>query len=48
MMEGSKAELTVRIYGIEFDMLEKLASQIRDIINNTPGGSCLLYTSRCV
>ncbi|MBN8420862.1 MAG: efflux RND transporter permease subunit [Verrucomicrobia bacterium] len=44
MMEGSKAELTVRIYGIEFDMLEKLASQIRDIINNTPGGSAELET----
>lgn len=44
MMEGSKAELTVRIYGIEFDVLEKLASQIRDIINNTPGGSAELET----
>ncbi|WP_395732212.1 efflux RND transporter permease subunit [Prosthecobacter sp.] len=44
MMEGSKAELTVRIYGIDFDLLEKLASQIRDIINNTPGGSAELET----
>jgi cobalt-zinc-cadmium resistance protein CzcA len=44
MMEGSKAELTVRIYGIEFDLLEKLASQIRDIINTTSGGSAELET----
>ena len=44
MMEGSKAELTVRIYGIEFDMLEKLAGQIRDIINSTSGGSAELET----
>jgi cobalt-zinc-cadmium resistance protein CzcA len=44
MMEGSKAELTVRVYGIDFDLLEKLAVQIRDIINATPGGKAELET----
>lgn len=44
MMEGSKAELTVRIYGIDFDVMEKLAMQVRDIINSTPGGKAELET----
>jgi heavy metal efflux system protein len=44
MMEGTKAELAVRIYGIDFDLLEQLASQIRDIINATPGGVAELET----
>jgi cobalt-zinc-cadmium resistance protein CzcA len=45
MMEGTKAELAVRIYGIDFDVLEKLAEQIRDIINHTPGGEAELETA---
>ncbi|MBB5034430.1 efflux RND transporter permease subunit [Prosthecobacter vanneervenii] len=45
MMEGTKAELAVRIYGIDFDVLEKLAAQIRDIINSTPGGAAELETN---
>lgn len=44
MMEGTKAELAVRIYGTDFDMLEKLAMQIRDIINSTPGGEAEFET----
>ena len=44
MMEGTKAELAVRIYGIDFDVLEKLAVQIKDIINATPGGDAELET----
>ncbi len=44
MMEGTKAELAVRIYGIDFDVLEKLAEQTRDIINSTPGGEADLET----
>ena len=44
MMEGTKAELAVRIYGIDFDVLEKLAEQTRDIINSTPGGEAELET----
>ncbi len=45
MMEGTKAELAVRIYGLEFDMLETLAMQIRDIINATPGGAAEFETA---
>jgi cobalt-zinc-cadmium resistance protein CzcA len=44
MMEGSKAELTLRIYGIDFDVLEQLATQIKDILNTTPGGDAELET----
>lgn len=44
MMEGTKAELAVRIYGLDFDVLEKLATQIRDIINDTPGGEAEFET----
>jgi cobalt-zinc-cadmium resistance protein CzcA len=45
MMEGTKAELAVRIYGVEFDMLEHLASQVRDIVNSIPGGEAELETA---
>lgn len=45
MMEGTKAELAVRIYGTDFDVLEKLAMQIRDIINSTPGGEAEFETA---
>ncbi|RFC43525.1 MAG: cobalt-zinc-cadmium resistance protein CzcA [Verrucomicrobia bacterium] len=44
MMEGTKAELAVRIYGTDFDLLEKLATQVKDIINATPGGEAELET----
>jgi cobalt-zinc-cadmium resistance protein CzcA len=44
MMEGTKAELAVRIYGTDFDLLEKLANQVKDIINDTPGGEAELET----
>ena len=45
MMEGTKAELAVRIYGIEFDTLDKLSEQIRSIINDTPGGEAEFETA---
>ena len=45
MMEGTKAELAVRIYGVEFDELDKLAGQMRDIINSLPGGKAELETA---
>ncbi len=44
MMEGTKAELSVRIYGTDFDELEKLEKQINGIINDTPGGESELET----
>lgn len=45
MMEGTKAELAVRIYGVEFDMLDHLATQVRDVINSIPGGEAELETA---
>lgn len=39
MLEGSKSELSVKIYGDDYDTLEKLAAQTRDIIRSVPGGS---------
>lgn len=44
MMEGTKSPLAVRIYGNDFDTLEKLARQVRDVIQATPGGSAELET----
>ena len=44
MMEGTKAELAVLIFGSEYETLESLAHQIRDILNRTPGGSAELET----
>jgi len=44
MMEGSKAELTLRLYGIDFDVLDRLATQIKGIIETTPGGEAELET----
>lgn len=45
MMEGTKAELAVRIYGVEFDMLEELATRVQAIINSIPGGEAELETA---
>jgi cobalt-zinc-cadmium resistance protein CzcA len=44
MMEGTKAELAVRVYGPEFDTLESLSIKIRDILNAVPGGEAELET----
>jgi cobalt-zinc-cadmium resistance protein CzcA len=42
MLEGSKAELSVKIYGPEFDVLEKLANEVNDIVKAVPGGDSAL------
>lgn len=44
MMEGTKAELSLILYGSDFETLESLAAKIRDILNRTPGGSAELET----
>lgn len=44
MMEGTKAELAVRIYGTDFDELDRLSAQVRDVISATPGGKAELET----
>src|SRR5437867_13233889 len=37
MLEGTKAELAVKIFGNDYDVLEKLAEQIKGILKKTPG-----------
>jgi heavy metal efflux system protein len=37
MLEGTKAELSVKIFGDDYAVLEKLADQIKEIVEHTPG-----------
>jgi heavy metal efflux system protein len=37
MLEGTKAQLAVKIFGNDYDILEKLAEQIKGILEKTPG-----------
>jgi cobalt-zinc-cadmium resistance protein CzcA len=37
MLEGTKAELAVKIFGDNYDVLDKLADQMKSILENTPG-----------
>ena len=39
MLEGTKAELAVKVFGNDYDVLEKLAGQIKDILEKTPGAA---------
>src|SRR2546422_10752773 len=39
MLEGTKAELSVKIFGNDYDVLEKLAAQIKGILQKTPGAA---------
>jgi len=39
MLEGTKAELSVKIFGDDYDVLEKLADQVKDILEKTPGAA---------
>ncbi len=39
MLEGTKAELSVKIFGDDYDVLEKLAEQIKDVLEKTPGAA---------
>jgi cobalt-zinc-cadmium resistance protein CzcA len=43
MLEGTKAELSVKIFGNDYDVLETLATQIKDILENTPGAAQVEY-----
>src|SRR6058998_1739100 len=43
MLEGTKAELAVKIFGNDYDVLEKLAEQIKDILGKTPGAAQVEY-----
>jgi cobalt-zinc-cadmium resistance protein CzcA len=39
MLEGTKAELAVKIFGNDYDVLEKLAEQIKGIMEKMPGAA---------
>lgn len=39
MLEGTKAELAVKIFGNDYDVLEALAAQIKTVLEQTPGAS---------
>jgi len=43
MLEGTKAELAVKIFGPDYDVLEPLAGQIKDILEATPGAAQVEY-----
>src|SRR5437773_6828072 len=43
MLEGTKAELSVKIFGDDYDVLEKLAAQIKGILEKTPGAAQVEY-----
>ena len=43
MLEGTKAELAVKIFGNDYDVLEKLAEQIKGILEKTPGVAQVEY-----
>jgi cobalt-zinc-cadmium resistance protein CzcA len=39
MLEGTKAELSVKIFGNDYDLLDKFAEQIKEILEKTPGAA---------
>ncbi len=43
MLEGTKAELAVKIFGNDYDVLEKLAEQIKGTLEKTPGAAQVEY-----
>ena len=43
LLEGTKAELAVKIFGTDYDLLEPLAERIKDILEKTPGAAQVEY-----
>src|SRR5207248_5178716 len=43
MLEGTKAELSVKIFGDDYDVLDKLAEQIKSILEKTRGAGEIEY-----
>ncbi len=39
MLEGTKAELSVKVFGNDYDVLDKLAGEIKQILEKTPGAA---------
>lgn len=42
MLEGSKSELSVKVFGSDFDVLERLANEVKAVIQSVPGGEAAL------
>lgn len=42
MLEGSKAELSLKIFGPDFDVLERIAREAKEIVSSVPGGDAEL------
>ena len=43
MLEGVRSDIAVKIFGNDYDVLEKLAKQVKDILEKTPGASQVEY-----
>ncbi len=43
MLEGTKAELAVKIFGTDYEVLEKLATEVKEILESTPGVAQVEY-----
>src|SRR5437867_12464033 len=43
MLEGTKTELSVKIFGTDYDVLETLGTQIKGILEKTPGAAQVEY-----
>lgn len=43
MLEGTKAELAIKIFGQDYDELERLAEKIKGIVEKTPGAAQVEY-----
>ncbi len=39
LLEGTKAELAVKIFGNDYDVLDKLGEQVKEILEGTPGAA---------
>lgn len=43
LLEGTKAEIAVKIFGNDYDVLENLAEQVKGILEGTPGAAQVEY-----
>jgi heavy metal efflux system protein len=43
MLEGTKAELAVKIFGNDYDVLERLAREVKGVLESTPGVAQVEY-----
>jgi heavy metal efflux system protein len=43
MLEGIRADVSVKVFGNDFDLLERLAGEIRPILQQTPGSAEVEY-----